>query len=113
MKEQYDVNESLLKEIEKNKDYIRELSEEISDLNANIQELKNICSLLYKKYNMEHSEILNRKEKIDMKENDAIIKAYKAIIPKYIKDKQIQHNRFFTCCDDIAIAIQKRKMEGK
>ena len=44
---------------------------------------------------------------------DELIKAYKAIIPKYIKDKQIQHNRFFTCCDDIAIAIQKRKMEGK
>ena len=39
--------------------------------------------------------------------------AYKSIVPKYIKDKQIQHNRFFTCCDDIAIAIQKRKMEGK
>ena len=56
--------------------------------------------------------LLNRKEN-DMKENDELIKAYKAIIPKYIKDKQIQHNRFFTCCDDIAIAIQKRKMEGK
>ena len=38
---------------------------------------------------------------------------YLLITPKYIKDKQIQHNRFFTCCDDIAIAIQKRKMEGK
>ena len=48
-----------------------------------------------------------------MKENYDLFKAYKAIIPKYIKDKQIQHNRFFTCCDDIAIAIQKRKMEGK
>ena len=62
MKAQYDVNDlykiqkSLLKEIEKNKDYIRELSEEVSDLNANIQELKNICSLLYKKYNRDHSE---------------------------------------------------------
>ena len=37
----------------------------------------------------------------------------KAIIPKYIKNKQIQHYRFFTCCDDIARVIQKRKNGGK
>ena len=41
-----------------------------------------------------------------------LAKAYEPI-PQYIKDKQIQNYRYFTCCDDIAKVIQKRKMEGK
>ena len=43
-----------------------------------------------------------------------IIKAwvtYKSIVPKYIKNRQIQHYRFFTCCEDINREIMKGRIK--
>lgn len=43
--------------------------------------------------------------------NLELLNAYKSIVPKYIKNKEIQHYRFFTCCEDINREIMKGRIK--
>ena len=43
--------------------------------------------------------------------NDKAFNVYLLITPKYIKNKEIQHYRFFTCCEDINREIMKGRIK--
>ena len=44
-------------------------------------------------------------------EIDNVFNVYLLITPKYIKNKEIQHYRFFTCCEDINREIMKGRIK--
>ena len=44
-------------------------------------------------------------------EKDKAFNVYLLITPKYIKNKEIQHYRFFTCCEDINREIMKGRIK--